>query len=295
MALTASLRDVSFTYAFGAKPALHDVDLDIGTGKLYGIVGPNGSGKTTLCSILRGTIPHYQPGELSGTVQVQGRAVADWDPVDLSNAVGYVFQNPFTQISGIKETVFEEIAFGLENQGVPREQIIERVRAVIEQVGIRPLIRKNPNELSGGQRQLVAFASIIAMDNEVIVIDEPTSQLDPETTEKIFAIISGLKDAGRTIVLVEHAIDLLAEHADEIVVMRGGTVIGAGPTAEILTSDLLPRAELRRPDVTELALALERAGRPLPRVPVTREDARRLLTDRLTDRPAGGRHGDHFV
>lgn len=288
MALTASLRDVSFTYAFGAKPAIRGVDLDIEPGRLYGIVGPNGSGKTTLCSILRGTIPHFHPGELTGTVTVQDRNLEDWDPVELSNTVGYVFQNPFTQISGIKETVFEEVAFGLENQGRPRDEIIDRVRRVIDEVGIRRLIRKNPNELSGGQRQLVAFASIIAMDSEVIVIDEPTSQLDPETTEMIFAIISALQDAGRTIILVEHAIDQLAEHADDIIVMCRGEVIGAGPAHEVLTSDLLPRAELRRPDVTELALALERAGRGLPHIPVTREDARVLLTARLE----GGDHGD---
>ncbi|GAB3559637.1 energy-coupling factor ABC transporter ATP-binding protein [Spelaeicoccus albus] len=278
-----SLKNVGFSYAYAEKPALRGITLDIEPGKLYGVIGPNGSGKSTLCSVIRGTIPHFHPGELSGDVLIYGRDTVDWDPAELSNRIGYVFQNPFTQISGIKDTVFEEIALGLENLGVEREELIDRVRAVIDQVGIDKLVDKDPNQLSGGQRQLVAFASIIAMDADFIVIDEPTSQLDPEASEAVFGIIESLKAGGKTIVLVEHKIDLLAEYADELIVMKRGEVLAHGPARDVLVSEELAVAEIPRPEVTELGLALERAGKPLSSIPITRAEARELVAARMQE------------
>ncbi|MDO5661396.1 MAG: ABC transporter ATP-binding protein [Brachybacterium sp.] len=275
-----TLTDVSFSYAYGERPALSDVTLRIEQGKLYGVIGPNGSGKTTLCGVLRGVVPHFHQGDLTGDVQIFGASTWDWEATELADSIGYVFQNPFTQISGVKDTVFEEIAFGLENQGVPPDEIMDRVLDVIDLVGIAPLVEKNPSGLSGGQRQLVAFAAIIAMDSQLIVIDEPTSQLDPETSEKVFAIIDSLQEQGRTIVLVEHDIDLLAQYADELIVLHHGRVLEAGPTREVLDSEALDSAEIPRPDVTELALALRRAGHAVPELPLTREDAIALLEDR---------------
>lgn len=278
-----SLTNVGFSYAYADKPALRDITLTLESGKLYGMIGPNGSGKSTLCSVIRGTIPHFHPGDLSGEVSIYGHDTRSWDPAELSNRIGYVFQNPFTQISGIKDTVFEEIALGLENLGVPQAELIERVSAVISEVGIEALIAKDPNELSGGQRQLVAFASIIAMDAEFIVIDEPTSQLDPETSEAVFGIIASLKNRGKTIVLVEHKIDLLAEYADELIVMKRGGVLAHGPARDVLVSSELAEAEIPRPEVTELGLALERAGKPLSSIPITRAEARELVAARIQE------------
>jgi energy-coupling factor transport system ATP-binding protein len=196
-----SLRDVRFTYAYTDSPALDGITLELEPGLLHGVVGMNASGKSTLCALIRGIIPHFHEGTLEGEVRVLGKGLLDWDPAELSQTVGCVFDNPFTQISGIKDTVFEEIAMGLENLGVPRDEMIERVEAVVERLGLQALIRKNPNELSGGQRQKVAFASIIAMDTDFIVIDEPTSQLDPEASEAVFGIIGELKNLGKSIVL----------------------------------------------------------------------------------------------
>lgn len=277
----ASLRGVSFTYAYTEQPALREIDLDLEQGLLYAIVGPNASGKSTLGSLLRGIVPHFHEGELTGTVQVLGKNLLEWDPADLSREIGCVFENPFTQISGIKETVFEEIALGLENLGVAPEQIIERVEQVVAQLEIEALIAKNPNELSGGQRQKVAFASIIAMDADVIVIDEPTSQLDPESSDAVFAIIADLKARGKSIVLIEHKMDLVAQYADRVIALAGGRVVLEGPTLEVLSSPLLVEHDIAQPEVTVLAGMLADAGRPLARVPVTRADAADLLRDRM--------------
>lgn len=278
-----SLRNVGFTYAYGDKPALNDVSLSIKPGLLYGVVGLNASGKSSLCSVIRGIIPHFHQGDLTGEVKILGKDLLEWDPAELSRAIGYVFQNPFTQISGVKDTVFEEIALGLENLGIEREEMIERVTAVVRELGIEALIRKNPNELSGGQRQKVAFASIIAMDADFIVIDEPTSQLDPDASEAVFAIIRKLKERGKSIILVEHKIDLMAEYADRLIVMKGGQVVMEGETREVLVSAEMADAGVPLPEVTELALALADAGKPLRSIPITRAEARELVAARIKE------------
>lgn len=277
----ATLSNVRFTYAFHEHLALDEVTVELEEGRLYGVVGLNGSGKSTLCALLRGVIPHFHSGELSGDVQVLGRDIRDWDPAELSTRIGYVFQNPHTQISGVKPTVFEEIAFGLENLGVARDEIFDRVAQVITQLGLRAIADKDPNELSGGQCQKVAFASILAMDPDVYVIDEPTSQLDPESSGEVFDIIDRLKSAGRSIVLVEHKVDLLAEYADNIIVMNEGRIALSGDTYSVLTSPLLAEASVRPPDVLDLARLLELQGKHLSGLPITRAEAMPIVAARL--------------
>jgi len=281
----ATLRGVSFTYAYTEEPALRDIDLTLEEGLLYAVIGPNASGKSTLGALLRGIVPHFHEGELSGTVEIRGRNLLEWDPAELSREIGCVFENPFTQISGIKETVFEEIALGLENLGTPVDEIIERVHRVLEQLDIQKLVAKNPNELSGGQRQKVAFASIIAMDADVIVIDEPTSQLDPESSDAVFGIIADLKTRGKSIVLIEHKTDLVAQYADRVIALKAGRLVLEGTTEEVFTSPLLVEADIARPEVTELAEALAREGRPLARIPITRAEAADLIGARMKGGP----------
>ena len=274
------LKDVSYKYPYTKGFALKDVNCSFERGKFYGIIGENGGGKTTLCNLIRGLIPHFYNGKLTGEVLVDGKDIRDWDTAELCSRIGYVFQNPFTQISGIKPTVFEEVAIGLENLGVPKEKMIERVIEVCEQLDIGHLIKNNPNELSGGQRQRVAFASIIAMDTDTLVIDEPTSQLDPEGTENVFRIINTLKHSNKTIILVEHKIDLIAEFCDEIIVMENGTVAFSGPAHEVLTKRELLEHRASIPEVARFGLAMEDAGKPLERIPVTMDEAYRLVSER---------------
>ena len=205
------LKNVTYTYPLNSRPALKDISLELEAGKLYGIVGGNGSGKTTLCLAICGFATRFEKGTLQGEILIKGRNIDEYEDGETSRMMGYVLQNPFSQISGVRETVLEEIAYGLENLGVAPEEMEERVVAIAEKTDIESLLMKNPYELSGGQQQRVALASVLVLDPEILVIDEPTSQLDPEGTESIFKIIERLKEEGKTILLVEHKMDLLAE------------------------------------------------------------------------------------
>ena len=191
--------------------------------------------------------------------------------------MGYIFQNPFTQISGVRKTVFEEIALGLENLGVPKAQMIEKVIEVAKLLKIEELLLNDPNRLSGGQRQRVAFASIIAMDSDIFVIDEPTSQLDPEGTERIFEIIHMLKEQGKTIILVEHKVDLIAEYADEVLVFQKGRLLKKGDARTVLSDLELLEHGTMLPQAVILERELRLNGIVLPKVPVTTEECIDLL------------------
>ena len=274
------LKDVSYKYPYTKDFALQNVTCSFERGKFYGIIGENGGGKTTLCNVIRGLIPHFYLGKLTGEVLVDGKDIREWDTADLCSRIGFVFQNPFTQISGIKPTVFEEVAIGLENLGVPKDEMLQRVADVCEKLDIGHLIKNNPNELSGGQRQRVAFASIIAMDTETLVIDEPTSQLDPAGPESVFNIINTLKHSNKTIILVEHKIDLIAEFCDEVLVMENGTIVYSGPTKEVLAKRELMDHNAAIPEVAKFGHAMADAGKALSEIPVTLEEALALTKER---------------
>lgn len=188
-----------------------------------------------------------------------------------------MFQNPFNQNSGVKSTVYEEISYGLENLGVPREEIFLRVDRVIELLGIGYLAGKHPLKLSGGQCQRVALASVIVMEPEVLLIDEPTSQLDPKGTEDVFKIIQMLKEKGKTTILVEHKIDRIAEYADRVLVMDGGQIVMDGSAQEILSDPTLLNYGINVPEVSMLGLKLRESGYDLPQIPITLDQAETLI------------------
>ena len=274
------LRNVSYRYPFTKNLALKDITHNFESGKFYGIIGENGGGKTTLCNLIRGLIPHFYKGKLTGEVIVDGTDIRDWDLGELSAQIGYVFENPFTQISGIKSTVFEEVAMGLENLGVPKDEIIKKVTDVCKLLKIEDLIKNNPNELSGGQRQRVAFASIISMETDMLIIDEPTSQLDPEGTEDVFEIIKTLKRSDKTLILVEHKIDMIAEYCDEIIVMKEGSIAFSGPTHEILSDARIMDIGAMMPQAAIFGHAMQAAGKPLAQIPITLSEAAALVNAR---------------
>ncbi len=276
------LKNVSYAYPLAEEKALRNISVSFEAGRLYGIIGPNGSGKTTLCNLVRGLAPYFYRGELEGECRINGRLLKDIDFDELSVEVGFIFQNPFTQISGVKETVFEEIAMGLENLGVSREDMIRRTVQIIRDLGIEDIMDKNPNALSGGQKQRVAFASIIVMEPPIIVIDEPTSQLDPHGTDMIFEIIYKMKERGKTILLVEHKVDLLADYADEILVLNKGELVAHGPTREILTDDSLLNQGTAIPEVALLGRDLKLDGLNLPEIPITIQRAAEVLSSFVT-------------
>ncbi len=268
------LEDVSYKYPLEDREILKNINLDIKKGEFWAVIGKNGSGKTTLCNVLRRFVPDFYKGELKGKITLEGKELKDYSAKEIVQKVGFVFQNPFTQISGVKETVFEEIAFGLENLALDAEYIRKRVEETLKLLRIEELRDKNPYELSGGQGQKVALASIIAMDPEIMVIDEPTSQLDPKGTEEIFEIIDILKKEGKTIILVEHKLELIAEYAEKVMVLDEGEMILSGNTEDVLKNKILLEKEIGIPQYTALAYRLMDEGKvQFEEIPITKEKA----------------------
>lgn len=235
MVVAIKTTQVAVKHPLAKTWALEDINLNLESGKVYGLMGANGSGKTTLCNTLKGLIPGVLGGEVKGKIEIFGKDLNALSQRELVETIALVFENPYTQLTGTCQTVVEEIAFGLENLGWERERIIEQTARVICDMDLQDLAFRDPLELSGGQRQRVSVAAVMAMHTPIIVIDEPTSQLDPATTEMIFAAITKMKDAGKTVLLCENKIDQLVEIADEIIILDNGRVYTAGQPGEVLS------------------------------------------------------------
>ena len=272
------LENVNYKYPLEEKNALQNINIEIKKGEFWAVIGKNGSGKTTLCNILRRFVPDFYKGELTGKITLEGKELKDYSQKEIVQKIGFVFQNPFTQISGVKNTVFEEIAYGLENLGIERETIISEVEKILKLLEIEKLRDKNPYNLSGGQKQRVALASIIAMNPDILVIDEPTSQLDPKGTEDIFKIINLMANEGKTIILVEHKLELIAEYAENILVLDEGEIILSGKANEVLNNKILLEKEIGMTQYSMLAYELEKARKiELEEIPITKEKTVELL------------------
>ncbi len=269
-----SIKGFSYWYPDAAKPALRNINLDIADGQFCGIVGANGAGKSTLCYALSGFIPHFYRGEFEGDARIGKINVAESSLGELAGEVGLVFQNPFNQISGARFTVSEEIAFGLENLGLPKKEMRERISEVLELVGIKELANRSPFALSGGQQQRVAIASILAMRPKVLVLDEPTSQLDPRSTEDVFAALRALVRKGKTtVILAEHKLEWLAAFADRVIALNHGHIEMDGAPEKILASPRMLKLNIGRTQYTEAAARLRRGKR----LPVTLDQAKVFL------------------
>lgn len=234
-----NLQNVTYKYPLTDAPVLQNVNLQVEEGEFVAVIGPNGAGKSTLCYTIAGFVPHFFKGELSGTVEVAGQESSKSSLHEWVLNVGLAFQNPFNQISGAKYTVFEEIAFGLENIGVPREEMKPRVEDAMKLTDISHLADRSPYSLSGGQQQRVALTSILVMQPKVLVLDEPTSQMDPIGTREVFSVIRTMAERGMTVILVEHKVEWIAKFADRVVALHEGQVLLEGKPQEVLTSDLL--------------------------------------------------------
>lgn len=273
MTTAVELKNVSFKYATAKENTIRNASFKIEEGEFCALIGANGSGKTTICNLIRGFAPHFYTGDIEGELEIFGEKITEESLKMLSKEVGFVFQNPFVQISGSTETVFAEVAFGLENLGTPLDVINKRVNETLKLTGIDHLRDKNPTELSGGQKQRVALASILAMEPKIFVIDEPTSQLDPQGTEDIFEIIKLLKSQGKTIILVEHKIELVAEYADHIIVLDKGEVVMDGTSQEIFTDPKLLTHCVQLPCYANVGLMLQRNGIEVSMIPIRKSEA----------------------
>lgn len=229
-----SVENLGFKYLHTRQPALQNVTCDLKPAAVTAIVGANGAGKSTLCYALAGFIPHFFRGEMQGSVRVNGVETQGANLADLVTQVGMVFQNPFNQISGAKLTVTEEIVFGLENLGIARAEMETRVRDALDLFGLNAVAAQSPLALSGGQQQRLALASIFVMQTPVMILDEPTSQLDPDGTRQVMETIELLAAQGRTIVLAEHKLEWVARLASRVLVLDKGALAADGAPREIL-------------------------------------------------------------
>lgn len=273
-----TLKDFSFTHELANKPCLEGINYCFEAGKVYGIIGPNGAGKSTLLHAIRGLIPHYFPGTSRGELLIHEQSVFSLSSAELAKTIGFVFQNPFNQISGAKASVYEEVAYGLENIGIPQEEMAQRIEGILEKTGLTSLADRHPYHLSGGQQQRVALASVLVMDQDILLIDEPTSQLDPESSQYILSIIASLKSKGKTILLVEHEVDFLAQVADELLVLVDGQLLEHGPSSVIFADDHLASYGIPVPQVVRFKSLLKEEGCPLSAGQILGED---LVTNLL--------------
>jgi energy-coupling factor transporter ATPase len=229
-------KNLTYTYPGGTNPSINGISIKVKKGEFVLITGPSGCGKTTLCRCFNGLIPHFYQGELKGEITVAGMDTTTHETHAMAKSVGLVFQNPENQLFAL--SIEKDVAFGLENLGVPREEMRKRVEWALKITNIYDLRERSPHEVSGGQQQRVAIAAVLAMQPEIIVLDEPTSFLDPLSAEKIFEVIHELnKKLGITVVLVEHRLDLTAKYADHIIIMDEGKVCFDGNPREILNTE----------------------------------------------------------
>ena len=220
------------------------------------LAGPSGCGKSTLLRAVNGLIPHMYTGEYSGDVSVAGKSVRGTSMRELAQTVGFLFQNPENQI--FMFTVERDVAFGLENLGVPREEMRRRVDEAMSLMEITDLAQRAPHELSDGQKQRVALAGVLAMRPKLVILDEPTSLLDPKTAAELVALVGKLrKDIGTTFVVVEHRLDLVAPVADRMVVMNEGTKALEGTPKEVLLGDEAAKYGISVPAVTRVQKLLQ--------------------------------------
>ena len=269
-------KDLTYTYQGGAKPSIRDVSIKIEKGEFVILTGPSGCGKTTLCRCFNGLIPHFYNGALKGAINVAGLNVIEHQIHELALHVGFVFQNPENQLFAL--SVEKDVAFALENFGTPREEMQKRVEWALKTVGAYEFRERAPHELSGGQQQRVAIASVLAMQPEVMILDEPTSFLDPLGAKKIFEVIADLnKRFGITVILVEHRLDLTAQYASHVVIMDKGTVVLDGKPKYIFNMDEARLIGVGIPKATRLFQILREDGIHLKDPPISSEEAAELL------------------
>jgi energy-coupling factor transport system ATP-binding protein len=233
------LRSVGYRYPGFGRPALDGVDLSIDDGEIVGLTGPNGAGKSTLCLVASGLAPASIGGELSGEVRLGGESLTGRRPHELAGRVGMVFSNPEAQRTQIATTVFEEVAFGPMNLGLPVVETVARTRASLASLGIEDLAERHPGRLSGGQAQLVAIASMLAMRPRHLVLDEPVAELDPEGRRLVAGALRRVADGGTGLLLAEHDLDLLAELCGRVVHIQDGR-LGAADGATDRSADVAP-------------------------------------------------------
>ena len=234
-------KNVTYAYPDGNEPVLKGLSLHIEEGEFILVIGPSGSGKSTLLRCINGLVPHFYGGRFSGKIYVAGRNPVALGPGGMSDLVGFVFQEPEAQfVAGVVE---DELAFAMENHGLPQRIMRKRIEEVLDQLNIAHLRHRRVETLSGGERQLVAIGAVLTLQPRILVLDEPTSQLDPQAAEEVLTILQKLNvDLGITVVLAEHRLERVAQYADRIIYLphKGKPPIIGTPREVLATSELAP-------------------------------------------------------
>ena len=249
------VKDLKYRYPGTTELALDGVSFTVEKGEFIGIAGENGAGKSSLSQALLGLIPQFYKGAYGGSVTVCGMDARSTPVSELCRHVGLVFQNPFNQLSGAKDTVYDEVGYGLQNLGFPPEEIRTRVESVLRCFGIWEYRDRNPFDLSGGQLQRVAICSVLAMKPDVLILDEPTSQLDPEGSEEVFHTVDELTKMGITIIMIEQKIEKLAGYCDRVLLMHQGHVVDYDTPRRIFSREDLYDLGVNPPAYTRFARA----------------------------------------
>ena len=272
---------LSYRYPGSKKWALQDINLTVAPGELVALMGENGAGKTTLCQCLNGIIPHSRGGRLKGRVMVAGLDTATTPVARLALKVGMVLEDPETQL--FTTLVKNEVAFGPENLGRPAGEIRRTITWALEVVGLQGYEERPPAALSGGQKQRLAIAAALAMQPQVLVLDEPTSQLDPVGSSEVLAVIRDLKERyGLTIVIATHDSETAAAFADRVCVLKEGRVLACdSPRVVFRDRELLRQAWVRPPQVAALADYIQARGVDLAGFPINLPEGRRMVTELL--------------
>lgn len=271
------LKHVTFSYSQLNEPAIEDISFEINTGEFVALIGPSGAGKSTLCYSLNGSIPQLFNGQITGSVKVAGFDTFTDDIPILAEHVGLVVQNARTQLFNV--SVLQEVAFGCENLGLPRTKIQERVEQALDFVGLSGYEEREPSALSGGQQQRLAIACVLAMDPELLVLDEPTSELDPIGAEQVMDVIARLnRELGKTIILVTHDMEFVTRYASRILLLFDHKLIEDGSPQKIFSNPaLLEQARIRPPQVCELSQLLIQRLYPLEPFPITLDSTLEVL------------------
>ncbi|YAI81248.1 MAG: ABC transporter ATP-binding protein [cyanobacterium endosymbiont of Rhopalodia sterrenbergii] len=269
MNVIASLENVSYLYPNSSKPVLENISLDIVQGEFLGIIGPTGAGKTTLCLTLNGIVPQFYGGRFFGYVTVGGLDTIEQTVSTLAQYVGAVFEDPETQL--LSTSVENEIAFALENLLVEPDEIITRISRVLAAVRLEGTQKKHPQELSGGQKQRLAIAAALALQPRLLILDEPTSQLDPIGSQEVFATVKELnQELGVTIIMVSHAAEEMAKFSDRIAILSEGKLLTTGSPHQIYSEiELLQAQNLRPPEVSQAFYYISQKGITVPQIPIT--------------------------
>ena len=271
---------LSFTYTGASEPSIEDLTIGVSPGEFVVLTGPSGCGKTTICRCLNGLIPNFYSGDFTGDLIVDGMSVKDHTTAELAPHVGMVFQNPENQLFSL--SVERDVAFGPENLGLAREETRKRVDWALDVTGISNLKDKPPYELSGGQQQRAAIAAVLAMQPKVMILDEPTSFLDPKSALEILEVISDLnKKLGITIILVEHRLDIVSKHANRVIVMDSGRIVLDGTPKDVY-GEHARLIGIGLPRVTALFNLLQKDGVQFTQTPATVDEAVDVLRKMLS-------------